>query len=197
MIPALAVQQNGLGVVNNDNMNTWVQGGCLLANLQQFVGLTLMTVYLVGLAAPGDGGQGMFYWNATWTGTPDNVNSIQPFAVTVGAWLRLPNATGVGTIAARYATAGGTDTMVLGDSVISWNYAFSGTKRQILLSAVNVQNNYQITIKDRFGDSAINNISISPQSGTIDGKTAPAILNIGYMSLTFAAYPSTNDWVTI
>lgn len=88
-VPSLNVWANGVGAVGGDPLNTYVQGGCLLANLQSFTGLPSMTVYAIGLTAAGDGNQGTFYWNATWTGTPDNVDTIQPFGVTVGAWVRL------------------------------------------------------------------------------------------------------------
>lgn len=89
MIPGLAVQQAGLGVATADNMNTWVQGGCLLANLQSFAGVSGMTVYLLGFTAPGDGGQGTFAWSATAGPTGDNLSTIVPYGVAQGAWVRI------------------------------------------------------------------------------------------------------------
>ena len=195
MIPALAVQQNGLGVVNNDNMNTWVQGGCLLANLQQFTGLSGMTVILIGLVAPGDGGQGTFYWNATWQGAPDNSNSIQPFGVIVGAWLRLPGVAGANGLL-RVAQSVTADAMVAGDGLIIWNQQGTGPRAETLLAASSVPNDYRVTVKDGFGDSAIYPITSTPISGTVDGG-ASGVINVRKGSLTFAANSAANDWIVI
>lgn len=96
MFPALVVQQAGLGVETADNMNTYVgSGGALLANLQSFVGITGSTVYTVGNVAPGDGGQGMWTWNAGLT-SGNNVNSIIPFGSVQGGWQRVASDSVVG-----------------------------------------------------------------------------------------------------
>jgi hypothetical protein len=195
MIPYLIVQSNGIGVLNGDNFNTFVQGGCLLANLQAFTGLPNMTVYLIGFNAPGDGGQGAFYWNASWTGTPDNQNSIQPYGVYVGAWLRLPAGAGSNGILRNAATAV-TDTMTSSDGVIIWNQAGTATRNQTLLAASTVPNNYRVTVKDGFGDSAVYNIVIVAAGGTIDGGPS-ATINVRKGALTFAANNLANDWTII
>lgn len=88
-IPALIVQNNGVGVASDDNMNTWVQGGALLANLRAFVGVSSMTVWTVGTTTSGDGGQGMFVWNAGATAADDGgVTTIAPNGLITGRWIR-------------------------------------------------------------------------------------------------------------
>lgn len=93
--PSLLVYVSGTGAppISADNLNTFIQGGgVFLANLRAFSGLTGMTVFMSGYAAPNDGGQGMFYWNAT-TGTDDGgVTTIVPTGSTGGCWSRLSNA---------------------------------------------------------------------------------------------------------
>lgn len=89
MIGSLSVFQTGQGVVNGDQLNTFVQGGALLANLQATTGLSGMTVYMLGFTAPGDGGQGTFYWNATAGPTGDNETVIVPYGALQGAWVRV------------------------------------------------------------------------------------------------------------
>lgn len=86
--PFFQVYVQGSTPVSADELNTFVQGGALLANLQSFTGTVGMTVYLAGLNAPGDGGQGLFYWNATGSAN-DGVNNIQPYGAAVGCWTRI------------------------------------------------------------------------------------------------------------
>lgn len=88
MPPALAVQQPGLGSVTADNFNTYVQGGALLANLQNFIGLPGMTVYMIGYNGIGDGGQGTWTWNSGLT-SGDGVSTILPNGSIQGGWVRL------------------------------------------------------------------------------------------------------------
>jgi hypothetical protein len=89
-VPALFVQNNGVGVVTDDNYNTFVEGGALLANLRTFTGLQNMTVVMIGTNTPGDGGQGIFYWNTSSTTSDDSgATCIAPYGVLVGRWLRI------------------------------------------------------------------------------------------------------------
>ena len=193
-VPSLVAYIQGQGATGADDLNTLVRGGAMVADLQSFPGLQNMTAYLIGGAAAGDGLQGTFYWNSSWTGTPDNINSIQPSASLLGAWIRLPLVVSGGV--ARYANSGGADAMLPTDSLIVWNYAFSGTKNETLLSASSVANNYRVTIKDGYGDSAVNPIVITPSSGTIDGSASKTI-NAAFGSLTLAAVPATNSWYVV
>jgi hypothetical protein len=88
MVPALYVQQQGQAVVTADNLNTPVMGGCLLADLQGFVGVSGMSVYMNGYAAQGDGGQGLFTWNAG-VASGNNTTTILPSASLLGGWVRM------------------------------------------------------------------------------------------------------------
>jgi len=93
--PALQQYQQGQGSVSADNLNTFEQTCDTVAQLRGFTGAAGMQVYLRGLAAPDDGGQGPFYWNATSTTTDDGVNVIAPggaSATTAGRWIRMPAA---------------------------------------------------------------------------------------------------------
>jgi hypothetical protein len=48
-----------------------------------------MLAYLQGYLAPGDGGQGPFYWNESSLGPDNGTTVIVPNGVTLGAWIRL------------------------------------------------------------------------------------------------------------
>lgn len=87
--PALVVQRQGLGVISADNANTYEQTCDTIAELQAFIGIQGVQVYVRGFLAPGDGGQGPFYWNASYSGAGDGVNTVVPFGVIQGAWSRL------------------------------------------------------------------------------------------------------------
>lgn len=93
-VPTLAVQAQGIGVVSDDNLNTYVQGGSVVSDLRAFVGLSNMTVWLVGTDTPSDGGQGMFYWaSAATSADDDGATTIAPYGLTTGRWLRQSGAT--------------------------------------------------------------------------------------------------------
>jgi hypothetical protein len=91
MVPNPTVSQQGLGVVPADLLNTFVQGGFLLADLRGFIGQSNMTAMMLGFAAPNDGGQGTFYWNPG-TGFNDDggVTCVVPPSAGAGAWIRQP-----------------------------------------------------------------------------------------------------------
>lgn len=93
-VPTLSVQANGIGAVADDNLNTYCQTGAVVSDLRAFVGLSRMTVWLVGTDTPSDGGQGMFYWSSTATAADDDgVTTIAPFGLSTGRWLRQSGAT--------------------------------------------------------------------------------------------------------
>ena len=115
--PGLTVAANGQGIITDQWQNTAVQGGALLANLRAFVGISNMTVYMLGTTAPNDGGQGTFYWNATSIAADDGgVTTIQPNGLLTGRWIRstLVNATSewnagtVTAVGANLSLSGGT-----------------------------------------------------------------------------------------
>ena len=193
-VPALAVQQPGIGVVSADNYNTYVQGGALLANLQNFPAVSSMTVYLLGYTAPGDGGQGFFYWNALSTATSNNTTVVAPNGLPQGRWIRIVNVN-INIQPFRYITTGTTDTAGLGDQVIAWNVSTGGAKTETLPAAGTVPAGLTITVSDAYGDSAINHITIAPVSGTISFG-ASALINAKNMSLTFVS-DGVSNWVEI
>lgn len=90
-VPLLTSYFQGQGAGGADDWNTLTRSGALLGDLQAFIGLQNMTVYMLGYTAVGDGGQGLFYWNSSFTGTSDNINSIQPYGIVQGAWIRVPD----------------------------------------------------------------------------------------------------------
>lgn len=93
-IPSLTVQIQGISVVSADNMNTWVQGGALAADMRTITGLPGMTILAVGMNTINDGEGGLFYWNGASTETDDNLNYIVPHGTFQGAWWRLDLETG-------------------------------------------------------------------------------------------------------
>jgi hypothetical protein len=94
--PLPTVFVNGNGVLADQNLNTFVQGGMLLANARLFTGVSNMTIFLIGLSYANDGNGGTFYWNATAT-TPDDggATTIAPNSNAAGRWIRLSTATGL------------------------------------------------------------------------------------------------------
>lgn len=88
-VPTNAVQANGVGAVSDDELNTFIQTCNNLSAARAFVGVTNMTIILLGFSTPGDGGAGTFYWNATSTAPDDGGETIiRPTGVTLGAWVR-------------------------------------------------------------------------------------------------------------
>jgi hypothetical protein len=87
-LPSNRVQIQGLGVQSADDGNTFVQWTSNFTTLREFVGLDGMTCEVAGAASPGDGGQGIFYWNGTAAGPDNNSTVIVPEGVIVGAWIR-------------------------------------------------------------------------------------------------------------
>lgn len=110
-IPSLAVQTNGGPAVSGDQLNTYQQTCDNMAQLRAFTGVSGIQVYARGTSTIGDGGQGVFYWNATGTAPDDNgITTVVPSGATSGEWTRLG---GSGTSQASLtvtgnATIGGT-----------------------------------------------------------------------------------------
>lgn len=90
--PSPTVQTNGSGVVTDAYLNSLVQGGMLLGNLQGFAALNGMTALMIGSSAPGVGANGLYWFNSSSTATPDNINIIQPNGLLTGRWQLLPPA---------------------------------------------------------------------------------------------------------
>lgn len=87
--PALTAYQNGVLQVNADGLNSFVQSCDDVTQLRAFVGVPGIQVYLRGLASALDGGQGMFYWNASSIAADNGVTVIVPSGAATGAWNRI------------------------------------------------------------------------------------------------------------
>lgn len=88
--PANAVYRNGITPVTGDQFNTFLQTVTTVAVLRTFVGVTGMTIELLGFTTAGDAGAGQFWWNAASTAPDDGNDVIIPTASASGAWNRLP-----------------------------------------------------------------------------------------------------------
>jgi hypothetical protein len=88
--PALAAYYTGKGQVSDDNLNTFMQTCNIASDLRGFAGTIGIAVYMRGFSAIGDGGQGVFYWNASSTAADDGgVSTVVPSGSTSGAWNRI------------------------------------------------------------------------------------------------------------
>src|SRR5664279_1988228 len=88
--PQLTQYVQGQGSVSADGLNSFEQTCDTYAQLAAFTGLPGMQVYMRGITAPNDGGQGAFFWSYTSTATDDGgVTAISPLgSVAAGRWLR-------------------------------------------------------------------------------------------------------------
>jgi hypothetical protein len=111
MTTALRQYVNGSVSVSGDQLNTFEQTCDNAAQLRTLYGTTGMQVYIRGITAPNDGGQGPFYWNATGTGPDDNLNIIVPLGSTSGVWSRIVlSSTAGANVSNALATATGSTT---------------------------------------------------------------------------------------
>jgi len=106
--PALTQYIQGVTAVSADGLNTFAQTCDTASQLQAFVGTQGMQVFLRGLSAINDGGQGAFYWNAN-SSANDGVNNIQPFGAAAGTWTRITSV----TPSLIYCTATGSNVITL------------------------------------------------------------------------------------
>lgn len=87
--PSLTAFIQGQGACSADNLNTFEQTCDVVAQIREFIGLPGIQVYVRGISAPNDGGQGPFYWQAVVTEPDDNFNYIIPPGSATGGWVRL------------------------------------------------------------------------------------------------------------
>ena len=89
-LPSLTVQQQGVGSVSADDINSKVGWAPTVSFMRSIVGLDTMAIWVEGTDAPNDGGQGMFYWDGVATAPDDDgATTIQPNGVTgPGRWIR-------------------------------------------------------------------------------------------------------------
>ena len=88
-LPRNLVYVQGVNVIDDSGLNTFVQWCPTAAALRTFPGITDMSVLLQGIASVDDDLGGFFFWNPTAEGPDDNLNTIVPYGVTQGAWVRL------------------------------------------------------------------------------------------------------------
>jgi hypothetical protein len=87
--PAPTVQYAGVGVVGADQFNSTVQVVLNYAQLRTFTGLNDMAVLALGTVSENDGGQALFYFNATSIAADNSTTVIAPSGSVTGRWLRL------------------------------------------------------------------------------------------------------------
>ena len=87
--PSLTQYVQGTTIVSGDGLNTMLQTCDNFSEMRSFIGTTGMQLYARGQSSVGDGYQGMFYWNASGSGTDDNINNIVPSGGG-GQWTRVP-----------------------------------------------------------------------------------------------------------
>ena len=108
--PQLTAYVNGPNAIGADQLNTLMQTCDNASELRGLVGVPGLSVFLRGIAATNDGLGGTFYWNSTSTGPDDDLNTVQPYGVLLGAWSRLttPIAQSITNIASLRALLGPT-----------------------------------------------------------------------------------------
>ena len=94
--PRNVVYVQGVTTLDDDGQNTFVQGCSTANDLRVFPGISGMSVLLFGIESVDDGLGGEFIWNATSTGPDDNLDTIMPYGLTKGAWVRLTTPGGGG-----------------------------------------------------------------------------------------------------
>lgn len=112
--PFNTVYSDGGPPITGDGLNTFIQFCENVAAARGFIGTAGMAMYLAGTTGPGDGGQGVFYWNPTGTAADDSgITTIVPFGSTPGSgeWTRSPTASSFAHGMAVFA--GGASTFIV------------------------------------------------------------------------------------
>lgn len=100
-----------------------------------------------------------------------------------------------GTFAFRKIVSGTTDTAQAADGIIAWDVTSGGAKSENIPAASNVGAGHSLTIKDDFGDANINNITVTPASGTVDGQAA-FVMGIRSQSITLIS-DGVSNWIIV
>lgn len=93
----------------------------------------------------------------------------------------------------RRILTGTTDFASSGDGYVEWKVPTGAAKTQHIPSAASIPSGQSLKIKDGFGDCNINNITITPASGTIDGQ-ANFVMSIRYQEAVFTS-DGDGNWV--
>lgn len=182
--PALFAQIQGQGSVSADNLNTYIQSCDNLTQLRGFTGVPGIQVFMRGYVAPGDGGQGNFYWNASGTAADDGgFTTIVPNGSATGEWTRLTFGSNSGATVVSISVFTGTGNVSLAstlDTLIVRKTVAAITT--VTLPAAPVIGETH-TIKDGSGNASSFNITVSGNGKNIDGA-ATYVLIVNYEAVT-------------
>lgn len=124
--PSLTTYYQGLGEVNADGLNTFMQDCLTIPQLRAFIGLVGMFVFVGGTTSVGDGGQGIFYWNASAISPVDNNSSIiVPPGAGSGCWQLVPLSAVSGIVAGTGINISGSTISVANTGVNAGSYVNS------------------------------------------------------------------------
>jgi len=156
-------------------IQTLVQSTDIVADLFSFIGtavsssdtgVTGTAVYTLGQAAAGDGGGGLFYWNAASIAASDGINVVQPATVTGGGrWLRALSAVLVSLVV---VTGTGAIPVTSAQRTIVWEPGAPATVTFTLPAAPPVGEMH--TFKNRLASSAYAMTVAANGGQTIDGE---------------------------
>ncbi|MDE2104279.1 MAG: hypothetical protein KGL39_43985 [Patescibacteria group bacterium] len=179
--------QDGVTVLVADWANAVEQTCDLASDLRAFNGSGgAEQVFIRGINAVNDGGQGAFYWNATASGvTDDNLNTIVPSGTTTGCWTRLTNGSTI--VSTQTITSGSSTSLNSATNTLFVNVGNAFTAN--LPSSPFTGERH--TIVDTSGNASTYNISVG---GTINGQTN-FVIDVNYGSVT-VEYNGTN-WSTV
>ena len=182
--PQNTVQVQGQGAVSADYLNSLVQWVSTVAVLRTFVGTSTMTVFLLGINAVNDGGQGVFYWNSTSTAPDDGHNVIVPSGALTGAWIRAD------FVASVIFPSGGTTSAQCGA-----NYVFTAAGTLQLAASTSSSKACVITA---FAYGGAITVSLAAGTDKINGGTAGVSLTVpqGY-STTISTDAAGNYYATV
>lgn len=184
--PQLTSYQSGVNSVSGDQLNTFIQACDTIAQLRAFTGVAGQKVYVAGLAAPGDGGGGVFFWVVAGTAADDGITVIVPNGAT-GLWLRNYE---TGVLPSLLISSGTTINLTTAPFFVYVNKTVSSPTTLILPTALSPLTapppNNAFVIIDAKGDAAANNITISAAPNTIGGVASKVIsTNFGNLKVVW------------
>jgi hypothetical protein len=149
-LPQLSIFANGMGVVSDTTLNSYLQGCFNFNQLRTFTGLDTMTVSVLGQSVPADGFQGLFYWSSTATGADDNEDTIAPYGAIQGRWLRVP--------------VPGTSVLPGRTPVDDTNYSMEGVDQWISYTALTAERTVTLLTTSTVGAGRI--VAVGDESGS-------------------------------
>lgn len=137
--PSLTIYSNGGDPVSGDGLNTFEQTCDTVSDLRGFIGVQGLQVYARGISVAGDGGAGVFYWNATGAVPDDNgVTTVIPSGSSAGngEWTRITGVTNLinVTTTQKNALSASAGWMVF-DTVLGKACIYTGAAWQTITSA--------------------------------------------------------------